>query len=106
MASLLTPAIGQGTGRFAFSCKAKVAQLVVENVSRGSSLEECWEPNHFNASCNFSVPEMGQNAQKGATLLTGAVKGTPAGPVRGSECDVVAHLVRDEGVAGSNPAPA
>jgi hypothetical protein len=46
MASLLTPAIGQGTGRFAFSCKAKGAQLVVENVSCGS-LEECWETQSF-----------------------------------------------------------
>jgi hypothetical protein len=31
----------------------------------------------------FSVPEMGQNTQKDATLLTGAVKGTSAGSCAG-----------------------
>jgi hypothetical protein len=52
----------------------------------------------------FSVPEIGQETQKVANLPAGAVKGTSAAPVRGSEYDLVAHLVRDEGVAGSNPA--
>jgi hypothetical protein len=49
MASLLTPRLVKGTGRFAFSCKAKGVQLIVENVSCGSSLEECWETQSFQA---------------------------------------------------------
>jgi hypothetical protein len=47
MASLLTPAIGQRDGAVCFLVKAKGAQLVVENVSCGSSLEECWETQSF-----------------------------------------------------------
>jgi hypothetical protein len=49
MTSLLTPRLVKGTGRFAFSCKAKGARLIVENVSCGSSLEERWETQSFQA---------------------------------------------------------
>ena len=88
-------------GRPLTLCQPQVrrrAPLIPENVHlRQQFRRMLGNPIISTQVATFSVPEMGQNTQKVATLLTGAVKDTSAGPVRGSECDLVAHLVRTRG---------